>query len=152
MLFRSLLNIYKNKYINDKTSYIVISTDKDINNLFGLNYDLKNDVARLVDDDVAATYFWKSMIVGDTADNIKAIPGKGPAYAEKLFTTLGTDTKQYPSAILNEYILKFGEEVGIDEFYKNYKCLKIKDSHEDVEFVNPIKSTAVYAKKDSVVD
>ncbi len=28
-----ILNIYKNKYIKDLTSYIVISTDKDINNL-----------------------------------------------------------------------------------------------------------------------
>jgi hypothetical protein len=59
-----ILNIYKNKYIADLTPYIVISTDKDINNLFGLNYDIKNDVARLVDTEFAEQYFWKSVIVG----------------------------------------------------------------------------------------
>lgn len=141
-----LLNIYKNKYVKERISYIVISQDKDINNLFGLNYDIKNNVARLVDQEFADTYFWKSMIIGDTADNIKAIPGKGPAYAEKLFKTLENDTKQYPMFILNEYIKQFGEEVGIEEYYKNYKCLKIKDLYEGIQFINPIKSTIVYAK------
>jgi 5'-3' exonuclease len=59
-----ILNIYKNKYIAEQVSYIVISTDKDINNLFGLNYDIKNNVARLVDTEFAEQYFWKSVIVG----------------------------------------------------------------------------------------
>lgn len=59
-----VLNIYKNKYIAEQVSYIVISTDKDINNLVGLNYDIKNNVARLVDQEYADQYFWQSVIVG----------------------------------------------------------------------------------------
>lgn len=140
-----VLNIYKNKYIKEQVSYIVISTDKDINNLVGLNYDIKNNVARLVDEEHADRYFWKSMITGDTADHIKALPGKGPAFAEKLFLNID-DVESYRNLVLNEYINKFGEEVGIDEFYKNYKCLKIKDSFENMEFQKPIKSTEVYAR------
>ena len=140
-----LLNVYKNKYIEDRVSYIVISTDKDINNLFGVNYDIKNNSVRLVTQDYADRYFWKSMICGDVADNIKAIPGKGPAFAEKLFLNID-DVESYRNLVLNEYINKFGEEVGIDEFYKNYKCLKIKDTCENMEFVKPLKSTIVYAK------
>lgn len=140
-----LLVIYKNMYIAKQNMYVVISADKDITNLFGCNYDIKNDVINLVTQDYADRYFWKSMITGDTADNIKALPGKGPAFAEKLFLNID-DIESYRNLVLQEYINKFGEEVGIDEFYKNYKCLKIKDSYEGMEFINPIKSTLVYAK------
>lgn len=145
-----ILNIYKNKYIEDRVSYVVISTDKDITNLFGVNYDIKNNVINAVTQDYADRYFWKSMICGDTADNIKALPGKGPAFAEKLFLNID-DVESYRSLVLQEYINKFGEEVGIEEFYKNYKCLKIKDSYEGIEFIEPVKSTEVYARTLGVV-
>ena len=139
-----ILNIYKNKYIKEQISYIVISQDKDINNLFGLNFDLKNNVARLVDQEFADKYFWTSVITGDTADNIKGLPGKGPAFAKKLWEEC-LDLDVFKSKIILEYIKYFGEDKGIEEFYKNYKCLKIKDSHDTVDFINPIKSTLVYA-------
>lgn len=145
-----ILNIYKNKYIKDLTSYIVISTDKDINNLFGLNYDIKNDVARLVDTEYAEQYFWGSVITGDTADNIKGVPGKGPAFIKKLWEEC-KEINLFKSKVICEYINYFGEEAGIDEFYKNYKCLKIKDSYEGIEFIEPIKSTEVYARTLGVV-
>lgn len=140
-----VLNIYKNKYIAEQVSYIVISTDKDINNLVGLNYDIKNNVARLVDQEYADQYFWGSVITGDTADNIKGVPGKGPAFIKKLWEST-KDINLFKSKVICEYINYFGEEVGIEEFYKNYKCLKIKDSYEGMEFINPVKSTLVYAK------
>jgi 5'-3' exonuclease len=146
-----VLNIYKNKYIKEQVNYIVISTDKDINNLFGLHYDIKNNVAKLVDTEFAEQYFWGSVITGDTADNIKGVPGRGPAFIKKLWNEC-QDINLFKSKVICEYINHFGEEVGIEEFYKNYKCLKIKDSHEGVEFTKPIKSTEVYAKTLGVVD
>lgn len=137
-----ILNIYKNKYIADLTPYIVISTDKDINNLVGLNYDIKNDVARLVDTEYAEQYFWGSVITGDTADNIKGIPGKGPAFIKKLWEST-KEINLFKSRVICEYINYFGEEVGIDEFYKNYKCLKILDKYDGIEYITPIKSEKV---------
>jgi 5'-3' exonuclease len=145
-----LLVIYKNKYIAERTSYIVVSTDKDINNLFGLHYDIKNNLAVLVDTEFAEQYFWSSIITGDTADNIKGVPGKGPAFIKKLWNECN-DINLFKSRVICEYINYFGEELGIEEFYKNYKCLKIKDSHEGVEFITPIKSTEVYARTLGVV-
>ena len=145
-----VLNIYKNKYIKEQTSYIVVSTDKDINNLFGLHYDIKNNLAVLVDQEFADQYFWGSVITGDTTDNIKGVPGKGPAFIKKLWNECN-DINLFKSRVICEYINYFGEELGIEEFYKNYKCLKIKDSHEGVEFITPIKSTEVYARTLGVV-
>lgn len=145
-----LLVIYKNKLIEEQKSYIVISTDKDINNLFGLNYDIKNNVARLVDTEFSEQYFWGSVITGDTADNIKGVPGKGPAFIKKLWEEC-KEINLFKSKVICEYINYFGEEAGIDEFYKNYKCLKIKDSYEGIGFIEPIKSTEVYARTLGVV-
>lgn len=145
-----LLVIYKNKYITEQKDYVVVSADKDITNLFGVYYDIKNNIIVSVSQEYADRYFWKSMITGDTADNIKAIPGKGPVFAEKLFLNID-DVESYRNLVLNEYINKFGEELGIEEFYKNYKCLKIKDSYEGMEFITPIKSTEVYARTLGVV-
>lgn len=140
-----LLCIYKKKYIDESKPYIVISTDKDINNLEGINYDIKNDVVRIVDSEFAEQYFWGSIITGDTADNIKGIPGKGPAFVKKIWEE-NSDITVFKSKVIYEYLKYFGEEKGIDEFYKNYKCLKIKNMHEGVEFLEPINVEEVYAK------
>ena len=145
-----LLVIYKNKLISEQIEYIVISTDKDINNLEGRHYNIKENVLVNIDEQFAEEYFWKSMITGDTADNIKGLPGKGPVFADKLFLNID-DVESYRNLVLNEYITKFGEENGINEFYVNYKCLKIKDSYEGIEFIEPIKSTEVYARTLNVV-
>ena len=89
------------------------------------------------------------MITG-THNNTKGLPGKGPVFADKLFLNID-DVESYRNLVLNEYITKFGEENGINEFYVNYKCLKIKDSYEGIEFLEPIKSTEVYARTLNVV-
>lgn len=62
----------------------------------------------------------------DNVDNIKGIPKKGEAYFNKL-------EDRSLSGVFKEYINHFGELKGIEEFYKNYMCLKIRDSYEDYE-------------------
>lgn len=146
-----LLNIYKNMYISKKEAYIIYSKDKDVKNLFGLHYDIENDVARLIDSEFASTYFWKSMIIGDGADNIKGIPKKGEKFAEEMFSRLVGESDKFPMYVLNEYIKHFGEHNGILEFNKNYQCLKILDSYEGIEFQEPIEIKDIYARTLGVV-
>jgi hypothetical protein len=67
--------------------------------------------------------FWKDMICG-THNNVKGIPKKGEKFVEKAFAAL-VDT-HYRTLVFNLYIEHFGEEQGIDEFYKTYKSLKLK--------------------------
>lgn len=107
---------------------IRISTDKDILNLQGLNYGPRNKKFYEISEEQALDYFWKSMITGDAIDGIKGLPKRGIKYAEKLFEeNLGTPIE---SLVFNEYIQLFGESKGIEEFYKNYKCLKILEVYE----------------------
>lgn len=123
---------------------VIISADKDIINTAGSRINPnREEEFNIVDDQFADEYFWKSMIIGDSADNIKGIPGKGVKFANQLFEECelvkGAETQigLFRNEILYLYIDKFGEYKGIEEFYKNYKCLKILNENifnEQIEY------------------
>lgn len=110
-----------------KDEVIIVSPDKDILYLEGIHYNPKKNEYVATDKETAELYFWESMIVGDSADNIKGIRGIGPAGAakmikeQKLFSSLR-------ATILDKYCEVFGEKEGILQFYQNYNCLKIVDN------------------------
>jgi 5'-3' exonuclease len=114
------------KVQNPNFDITIISPDKDILYLEGINYNPKKNEFIKVSKEESELYFWTSMIVGDTADNIKGIKGIGPVNAKKilsevkLFSTLR-------ERVLEEYCKIYGESKGIEQFYINYKCLKIVD-------------------------
>jgi len=118
-----------------KDDVIIVSPDKDILYLEGTHYNPRKNEFVTTTSNEAQIYFYKSMMVGDTADNIKGIKGIGPAYAdkiiknEKLFSSLrGT--------VLDKYCEIYGEEKGIINFYTNYRCLKILDNVDSTVFDN----------------
>lgn len=113
-------------FINSNDNSFIISPDKDLLSLEGNHYNPRKNEWVYVDQPTAYHNFWVSMIVGDTSDNIKGIPGKGPKYAEALIEEDEQGTP-YPMLIFQEYTKHFGEHIGIQEFYKNYMCLKIKN-------------------------
>lgn len=119
--------------LKDRYNIIIISPDKDIRNTIGNRYNPNKDEFEFHTKEYCDEYFWTSMIVGDSADNIKGIPKKGEKFAEKLIKEIKFSDKLLYEQILSEYILYFGEYRGIEEFYKNYKMLYIlreKDGFE----------------------
>lgn len=132
--------IYRNKIENS----FICSPDKDMVGLEGTHYNYNKGEWITVSKDEAHFNFWSSVITGDTADNIKGIPGKGPAAVKKIIG--GIEPEDYMTEILLSYVGHFGEEVGISEFNKNYQVLKIKGKY-DLDFVEPIKFEIV--KKDN---
>ena len=72
------------------------------------------------------------MIVGDTADSIKSIEGRGEAYWKKL----SADTVPSWGDILQEYIVKYGETLGIYNFQKSYRMLHLLETEE--EFITEV--------------
>lgn len=123
--------VYSTK-ANYKGQTIIISPDKDLLMLEGTHYNPKKNIFHYTSKEEAETYFWKSMMVGDSADNIKGIPGIGDKKAQVIIDNLQL-FDQLRNTVLENYCLHFGEEKGIEEFYKNYKCLKIRS---DVEISN----------------
>lgn len=146
-----LCAIYKNKYHNEQVQFVTISTDKDVLNLWGPVYNPVKDEYRVVFTSHEREYFWKSMIIGDGSDGIKGILKKGEVFANKLYKEcldVNDEDKTFVifrERILTEYIKCFGEELGITEFYKNFKCLKILDLYEGIEFQEPLKIKDIYA-------
>jgi 5'-3' exonuclease len=117
---------YVANFIKSNDNSFIVSPDKDLLSLEGNHYNPRKNEWVYVDQPTAYHNFWVSMIVGDTSDNIKGIPGKGPKYAEALIEEDEQGTP-YPMLIFQEYTKHFGEHIGIQEFYKNYMCLKIKN-------------------------
>lgn len=107
----------------------IIAIDKDLLTLEGRHYNWRKDEWNENDKNDAAYNFWCSMITGDVADNIKGIPKKGIKFAENLLTGVGHNSIMN-ELIFHEYLKEFGSNKGIEEFYKNYKSLRMLDEKE----------------------
>lgn len=109
---------------------IIVSPDKDLWMTPGNHYNPMKREYVSTTMTAAHEYFWKSMVIGDNADNIKGIPGKGVVYAGRMWDKY-TMKLGYtgPAAILELYVDNYGEEEGVIEFNKNYRCLKISNKY-----------------------
>ena len=106
------------------------SVDNDVLMLEGVNYNYSKKVWVETNQEQAAYKFWGDMISGQTGDNIKGIPKKGPKYVEQLFASC--HWSQYPRKVFGAYMDYYGEK-GIEEMYKSYAVLKILESIEGFE-------------------
>ena len=118
----------------------IVAIDKDLLHLEGTHYNWRTDEWNTVTQEEAETYFWQDMIIGQPGDGVSGIPGKGKAYANKIHCTA--------LSVLTEYIHYYGEHLGIQEYYKNYTCLKILDDYEDFIVPEPIEFNVVKIDKE----
>ena len=129
---------YVASFVKQTPDSFIISPDKDLLGLEGNHYNPKKNKWVYNTEIEAYQHFWKSMVVGDSADNIKGIVG----YGEKAFEIIKKNANLYNVDlnvfIFKEYLENYKENLGIKEFYKNYMCLKIKDDL-DVSIFTPIE-------------
>ena len=113
-----LVNMCKEQ-LGDNT--LIVHTDKDLDQIPGNHFNYKKPEFYDISEDTAQLNLWTQVITGDSIDNIKGIPGKGSAFAAKVFK----QDEPYRNLVLLSYILEFGEYKGIEEFTKNYKLIKL---------------------------
>lgn len=121
-----IVNIIYNKIENS----FIISPDKDILRLEGHHFNPREmEWTNFIGE---SRHFWTTMITGDSIDGVPGIPGKGKKFAEKLFESETLDNKEVTNTTSSDslkvfecYVNNLGIDNGIEEFYKNYKCLKI---------------------------
>ncbi len=127
------VNIVRNN-LQKAYNCIIVSSDKDLVKSIKGTYLVPRDLSTIITttEEEATKFFWSSMITGDVTDNIKGLKGKGVKYTETLFSR---DNTLYYDDVLWAYIHQYGENEGIEQFYKNYKCLHILDKFSN--FVTP---------------
>lgn len=131
-----LVNIYKNK----STNSFICACDSDIlEGLPGKHFNYKKFEWVITDAKDAKVKFWKNMISG-THNGVKGLKGKGEKYANQLIYDASIYTSDFSGVVLKSYIEHYkSESIGIEEFYKNYKCIRLLDDYEGLQELETIK-------------
>jgi len=108
-------------YRNDYDKIVVATFDKDLKQIPNIEYyNMKTHKSELIDELTAATFFYTQMLVGDSGDNIKGVPGIGKVTAKNLLKDKTTKA-QLHSAVARQYKI-YGDKKT------NQEIKKIKDS------------------------
>lgn len=114
----------------------IVSPDKDLLMLQGESYNPRLKEWHSVSKLQAEYSFACSLIEGDAADNVRGIFGCGPAYSK---ATLVFGDPNLLSTVLTSYIDNIQPvDKAIDDFYLNFKVLRICDEWKDFTIPEPI--------------
>ena len=122
--------VHMDDQANDVSS-VICSIDKDMLTVPGRNYNPRKNEFKDITPAEAKYNFLLQMLIGDTADNIKGIPGVGPKTAEKILAI--NPDKQGPM-VKNTYIETYGEEEGLRLLKLNNRLLFILRKAEGYTF------------------
>lgn len=89
---------------------VIVSTDKDLDQISGWHYNWVNEEVYYVTNQDADQFLYEQIISGDTVDNIPGLPGFGPAKARKYLDARGEES-------LHEATIKLFREEGYDYAY-----------------------------------
>lgn len=88
----------------------ICSPDKDLRQIPGNHFDYKKNQKIYISEEEGVYNWAYQMLVGDSGDNIKGLPGCGKVGAEKhLF---GVDTSLAKDVVEAQYLLKFGNDAS----------------------------------------
>lgn len=116
---------------------LISSTDKDVlKTIPGNHFDYKNFKQISTSEEEAILYEVKQVLIGDSTDNIKGIPG----YGEKAFGKENIRIEQAFQDCLTIYIREYAkknlsEYIAIKEFTKNYQLVHLLRNKEEVNSV-----------------
>lgn len=83
---------------------IICSIDKDLLQIPGMHYNFVKDVFTVVSEEEGLMWFYKQLLIGDVADNIKGVTGIGPKKADKILDPyLGEDEEVIFIAVQDVY-------------------------------------------------
>lgn len=124
---------------------VVCSIDKDLLQIPGLHYNFVKKEKILVTPEDGLLSFYRSILIGDVADNIKGVYGIGPAKAAKILPKWESEHVAVAAIVgaymAGLYVAKFGkkanqiypglEKEAKDIIRRNGQLLKIKQSEEE---------------------
>lgn len=110
----------------ERDTTVIVSIDKDLDNIPGWHYNWRKKEVYYVDDEEADIKFWTQALTGDATDHIQGIPGIGPKKAAIIIDGTAKDWESMATAVLAEYEAKFGKEDGFRYFHENLTLLWIQ--------------------------
>jgi DNA polymerase-1 len=78
------VSIAAHKMLKEGKPYVVVSIDKDLDQIPGKHYDYLKKINYIQSKEAATAFFWQQALSGDATDNIPGCPGIGAAKAAKL--------------------------------------------------------------------
>lgn len=121
------ISICAQQFRKDNVDYIIVSTDKDLDQIPGYHYNPVKQLHYSISQEQADDFLLKQMVTGDTADNVKGLPKAGEKAFDKFrHDFLANSTNTFLEAyLLDRYIEKLGIVKGIESFYYNYRMLRL---------------------------
>ena len=116
-------------------SVIIVANDKDYKQFPCWYFDMywRRRTLDKIEELESKVNFYTQMIVGDTADNINYLKGKGKAYAKKLFKGKKTE-KSLLFATYREYVNEYGSDAR-EKFKECYDLLTLRtDVYDRIKF------------------
>jgi len=109
---------------------VIVSLDKDLDQLSGHHYNFVKKTKYYVDKPTAVLNFYKQILTGDTADNIIGLKGIGPAKAAKILADCTTEKELY-DACVQAY------DGNVDRVHENAHLLYLRRK-ENETWTNPL--------------
>lgn len=124
---------------------VICAIDKDVlKQVAGEHYNYRTRKWVNTTEEDAHLWLYTQALMGDPGDNIKGLPGIGPAKAAKILDGCSPDKYKYRA--LQQYTNTHGDTIGILEFYRNFYqvyLLRTKEEIEqfvpDLELIEPVK-------------
>lgn len=95
------------KQIEKAYSTVICSIDKDLQQIPGFHYNFVKKEFNEVTKEESLQNFYKQILTGDAADNIKGAKGIGPIKAGKIIGRLGSDIYALEEAVFETYFNSF---------------------------------------------
>ncbi len=134
--------------LQDMDNTYIVSKDKDLKQVPGYHYNWMTNTIELIKPDKALYHLAKQLLMGDTTDNIKLIPGLGEVGADKILSEV-SHPKQYIKRVLHEYQTRFGIFKGTDMFSEAWFLVKMRENR-GADFI--LKYQRLFDTKDMVVN
>lgn len=110
-----------------KKDFIILSLDKDLNQIAGWHYNFVKKKKYYLNELSGLRFFYKQILMGDNADNIKGIIGIGEVLANKLIDPLSKESEMY------KVVKHIYEDVdSLDNLIKRGQLLKIQTKEQEL--------------------
>lgn len=91
------------------SNVIICGVDKDLNQIPGYHWDYGTRIPYYLDEDDSNEFFFKQLLMGDTADGIPGLKGIGPRRAEDALRN-GSNPEKWWDIVLDMYTKKMPEK------------------------------------------